>query len=428
MAAFSTVVFLVLCTALVFPHIAFRLPVYPEPLERMIASFYEARDNSKVLDFIPDVKWPIVSRGGHFQPFLDASLASKSSNKKASRYFEGWYYKMVSEDTKNSVIVIPGVFFDGAHEDDHAFIMVGRIIRDGSGKVVSHDATYHRYSLSDVKLINYPNDENGHDRFKCSIGKNVFTDTGAILDIDDDGDAQVQAKIELQDVVEYPSTTFNPNIMGFFSFLDATVGMECVHKVVAIDSKMKGHITFKYGSKVDKINMNDGRAYVEGDYGSEFPSKWIWMASNHFESSPGSSMLLSVASIPFPNEKSTILNFKGFLGFVYDASSGNIYRFGTYTGASVEVEGFNDGSLKGANQAFIKIYDPQYIIKITAKGNRNEAALLEAPRKNDQGILKMQKFVEEMLDAEIHVVIRKRVDNSVVFDHVGLQGGLEIQF
>mmetsp|Transcript_3817 Transcript_3817/g.5123 ORF Transcript_3817/g.5123 Transcript_3817/m.5123 type:complete len:425 (-) Transcript_3817:1317-2591(-) len=411
--------------AFVFPRVAFRLPFYSTKLERLIARYYEARDESMLIKSIPNVRWPIVSRGGHFTPFLEDSLAhsaGKPVKRKPYRYFEGWYYKMVSKDTRDTVIVIPCVFFDGEHEDDHAFIMVGKTVRDASGKVLSSDATFHKYPLSEVKLINYENDEKGFDRYQFSIGENVFTENQASLDIP----GRVTGKIELTKVVEYPSTTFNPNIMGFFSFLDATIGMECVHKVVAIDSSTKG--TLSFAGDIGNVDMTGGKAYVEGDYGSEFPSKWIWMQSNHFKSNPGSSFLLSVASIPFPNEKTTLFEFKGFLGFIYDASNKKIFRFGTYTGASIEVLGFDSGSLKGANKAEIVISDPQYVINITGTGDRTNPALLWGPRANNNGVLKMQKFVEEMLDAKFHVVIRKRLDDSIIFEDEGMNGGLEIEF
>ena len=42
--------------------------------------------------------------------------------KEKKHYFEGWYYKHVTEDKKHSLAVIPGISIDG--EKSHAFIQV----------------------------------------------------------------------------------------------------------------------------------------------------------------------------------------------------------------------------------------------------------------------------------------------------------------
>ncbi len=40
--------------------------------------------------------------------------------KKIRKYFEGWYFKQVSSDLKNSICIIPGIAKDTS--DTHAFI------------------------------------------------------------------------------------------------------------------------------------------------------------------------------------------------------------------------------------------------------------------------------------------------------------------
>jgi hypothetical protein len=86
-----------------------------------------------------------------------------------------------------------------------------------------------------------------------------------------------------------------------------------------------------------------------------FFSKYVWAATNHFKKNVGSSFLISVATIPFPNQKLTLFEFTGFLGFLYDKTENKVYRFATYTGASVSVQGFHDGSLKGKERVNIII-------------------------------------------------------------------------
>jgi hypothetical protein len=73
--------------------------------------------------------------------------------------------------------------------------------------------------------------------------------------------------------------------------------------------------------------------YTEKDWGWEFPRKWVWVQSNQFTGNPGSCLLFSIASIPFPNEQVQLFEFVGFLGFLKIGSSGELFRFATYTGA-----------------------------------------------------------------------------------------------
>jgi len=45
-------------------------------------------------------------------------------NKKKKRYFEGWYFKMVSEDGQSILSIIPGISLSSDGSEQHAFIQV----------------------------------------------------------------------------------------------------------------------------------------------------------------------------------------------------------------------------------------------------------------------------------------------------------------
>ena len=53
------------------------------------------------------------------------------------------------------------------------------------------------------------------------------------------------------------------------------------------------------------MNLIGGRAYVEKDWGSKFPKTWVWIQANHFAAENGAmgTLMLSVASIPFPSDQ-----------------------------------------------------------------------------------------------------------------------------
>lgn len=70
--------------------------------------------------------------------------------------------------------------------------------------------------------------------------------------------------------------------------------------------------------------------------------------------------------------------------------------------------------------------DAQYILKVEAKGVRDDAALLWGPRVVDEEFV-MKRYVKEMLHANAKVKLINRKDYSVLFDDVGTSGGLEIE-
>lgn len=238
--------------ATLFPAIAHWLPFYNASFERAIVEFYETRDASGLLLF--SWLWGYISvpqptnRGAHFQGLLKGEKDTKGR-----MFFEGWYYKVVSPDLQHTMIAIPGVFFDGKSESDHAFIMTSLVGTSGKPEV-----EYHRFELDQVKIVNLPG-----DHFNFQIAGNVFSHVEATLNIP----GKVTGTLSIVELNEFPATVLNPNIMGFFSYIDATVGMQCVHNVVAMDAKVSGSITY-YGEEVD---FSGGHLYIEGDYGSEFP-------------------------------------------------------------------------------------------------------------------------------------------------------------
>jgi tocopherol cyclase len=100
--------------------------------------------------------------------------------------------------------------------------------------------------------------------------------------------------------------------------------MECYHGVVSLDHALRGVL------EIDgqHVPFDDGRGYIEKDWGTGFPRCWVWCQSNHFEQ-PGVSLTASIAHIPWRGHW-----FAGFIIGVW--LHGRLYRFATYTGAKVE--------------------------------------------------------------------------------------------
>lgn len=136
--------------------------------------------------------------------------------------------------------------------------------------------------------------------------------------------------------------------------------------------------------------------------------------------------------MPLPNERQKVVEIVGLLGFIYDRANDKIYRFGTYTGAELLVEKnkFHTNELRNSSTVAVEIRDAQFTYSITAIGTREKALLLWAPKTStENGKVKfaMERFVEEMLDTQVQVIVKRRSDGKVVFEGLGTNGGLEIQ-
>ena len=89
--------------------------------------------------------------------------------------------------------------------------------------------------------------------------------------------------------------------------------------------------------------------------------------------------------------------------------------------------GFAKAATQPAGGVRLRLRDAQYILDVTARGDRKRAAQLWGPKPVATG-LRMEKFVDEMLGAvEIDVALTRRSDGKAVFRSTGRDGGLEIQ-
>jgi len=212
-------------------------------------------------------------------------------------YFEGWYYKIVHQSGDHAVALIPGVSIKSA-TDRHAFIQ----LMDGTGGK-SH---YYRFPFEDFVA--------DKDKLHVRIGDNIFSEEKVVANLPD---IKVDLKISRQTPLF--TSTFNPGIMGWFSF---TPLMECYHGVVSMHHQLDGKIAHD-GRDWD---YNRGTGYIEKDWGISFPKCWFWTHSNTFDHEEKVSVMASVAHIPWMGSY--------FIGFIVALQIGDRQmRFATYNGS-----------------------------------------------------------------------------------------------
>ncbi len=302
-------------------------------------------------------------------------------NRKRKKYFEGWYFKMVSASGSSILSVIPGISLSNNGKEQHAFI-----------QIIDGKTAYTYYYDFPIKDFYFSQEE-----FAIRIGDNYFSEDSLILDIHNNA-TSIKGEIKMSDQVHLSHNRKKRiGIMGWYQFVPF---MQCYHGVVSLNHRLNGTITMNN----ETYNFDNGQGYIEKDWGRSMPSSWIWIQSNNF-SSEGTSFMLSVANIPWLGK-----SFTGFLGFFLNGTF--VHRFGTYTNAKVQVEA------SGSDNLQITISDKKYTFHIEA--SRNNSGLLKAPLKGS-----MDRRISESVDAKLSLAVVDKNANEIFRDSTSI-AGLEI--
>lgn len=295
---------------------------------------------------------------------------------KKKRFFEGWYYKLVTANEAHALAFIPGVAMD-ENGKKQAFIQLlnGR----------TNETQYHTYAMGD--FFAHPTQ---HD---VLVGKSRFGLKRLEIDL-----PTVKGAVNLTGISEWPSSWYSPGIMGPFSFVPK---MECYHGIVSMDHELSGGIELA-GKWID---FTGGRGYIEKDWGHSFPSAYIWMQSNHFSESE-ISVKASVAKIPWMGS-----SFVGFIGGVW--IKGKLIQFTTYNFTKLRSCSIEEHTVE------IKLENRRYRLEINAE--KAETALLAAPI---SGL--MDARIAETMNAVLHVKLFDKKNGVYLLDDDGRSAGLEV--
>lgn len=292
-------------------------------------------------------------------------------------YFEGWYFKHVSADEKVVYAFIPAVSLNA--DDPHAFIQVINGIT-GETQYVSYPLADFRYETR---------------KLWAQVGNSTFTREGIQLDIADQN-LHIKGELKYRNTRPYPGNLLAPGIMGWYSWVPF---MECYHGVVSANHRLEGELDINGQS----VSFEQGKGYIEKDWGKSFPECWIWMQANGFEE-PDASVFLSIAKIPWMGKF-----FMGFIAFLY--YKGRYYRFATYNKSKlVRVE-------RKGNALDILLERKNTTLNINIH-TRSSGELI-APLSGS-----MSRRIKESIDSEVEVCLKQKED--VLFSGSSRRAGLEI--
>lgn len=293
---------------------------------------------------------------------------------KTSRFFEGWYFKLV--DLKEEVIIalIPGVSV-GEDGTSHAFI------QEINGK--AHTTVYHEFTSEDFRPDPH--------QFELNLGTNFFSAHTIRIDL-----PNLKGTLKLNNRYPWPKMLGAPGVMGWYSFVPF---MECYHGVVSMDYNLEGILDVNGKN----VNFTGGKGYVEKDWGVSFPKSWIWMQSNHFSGDRRVSLMASVADIPWIGT-----HFVGYLvGFLLDDK---LYRFATYTGAKMK-------AILEEDKVLLSFKDRKNRLEIIA--HKTDGVDLISPISGD-----MKGKVNESIQAQLDVKLYEK--EQLLFSGTGRNSGMEL--
>ncbi|PKM66604.1 MAG: hypothetical protein CVU94_07325 [Firmicutes bacterium HGW-Firmicutes-19] len=219
-------------------------------------------------------------------------------SKRKDRYFEGWYFKQVCQRLQQTISFIPGISLKRG--DEHAFIQV--IIAPAI------KTYYFRFDISEFSTDETP--------FLVKIADNTFSETGISINLRNEK-IDILGNLKYGSFEEIESSLYSPTIMGPFAYIP---NMECNHGVVSMNHLVDGSLTVND----EHWTFQNDRGYLEKDWGTSFPKRYLWVQANHFDD-PSVRFMASVAKIPFLG-----LSFNGVIAnLIID---GKEYRLATYNG------------------------------------------------------------------------------------------------
>lgn len=304
-------------------------------------------------------------------------------NRKTNHYFEGWYYKLVSEDQKHTIAFIPGISLNSM--DPHAFIQV--FISSKENHETQLKSYYFKFPKSDFHY--------SHDAFYVAIGTNYFSLDKLSIDLTNE-QVKLFGTLQLKNITPIEKSIWSPNIMGFFGYLGF---MECYHGVVSMSHDLDGFILVNQ----NPISFHHAKGYIEKDWGKSFPRAYVWLQSNHFQDI-NTSLMFSYADIPFLG-----FYFKGLIANI--RIHGKEYRFATYNHSKIKKEEIKD------HKVHYVVKKGRYTLEIEAESTTSIG--LASPK---NGMMINQ--IKEGLSGWIHMKLFYK--DQLIYEDTGYHAGIEI--
>ena len=295
---------------------------------------------------------------------------------RSKKFFEGWYYKIVDNSQTNAFAIIPGIAMD-ENGNKQSFIQV----LDGKNL----KADYFKFDSNEFKPT-----PKKHDLY---IAENHFSMTDISLNL-----PNLQGTLIFKNLFPWSNTFLSPGIMGPYSFIPF---MECYHGIVSMNHDIEGSLI--HNGK--KISFDNGKGYMEKDWGHSFPKAYVWMQSNHFSKS-SISFKSSIAIIPWLKS-----SFIGHIaGVLID---GKLIEFTTYNGTKLNSCDISQDEVNASME--------NRLFKLNIKAIREKATTLAAPISGF-----MDGRIDESMNSSIKLKLIDKKSNKIILNDIGESAGIEV--
>lgn len=289
--------------------------------------------------------------------------------------FEGWFSKV--DDVNNDFMFSVIWGYSTVENDRHAFIQFTNSI--------THKTKYIRYPLEDLSFTKDP--------FILTIGQNKLSKDFMALNINE-VDLKVKGEFSFNNLKTLKKYFLKPNIMGLLSYLPN----ECNHSISSLHHKVKGNVSLD-----NKTYDIDGIGYMEKDWGTSFPKKYVWTQGSDVL---GNSVVFSNATVPILGRYAT-----GF--FLVILHNDKKYRFSSIEGSKMLSFEADHNSFKS------KIQKGNLTVEIFAK--QYNPISLKSPTMGE-----MKSSIKESLDGNLKIALLK--DGKVSFEIENERASIDVHF
>ena len=293
--------------------------------------------------------------------------------------FEGWYFKINSEDA--AFAFIPGIFHGDSRMEPHSFLQ----ILDGVS------TAYDYVMLPPQSFRTAPKG------MELGVGDSRFSFSGIKLKIESRL-GRLEAGLSFSDITKWRDSARSHRSMGFYNFIPF---MECYSQVCAMDMGVSGFVSL--GGR--RFEFKNGRGYIEKNWGSQFPLSWLWVQCNRFEHHKAA-LSASIGHIPF-----ILGSFKGFL--IGLQTKAGFFAFTSMNGAALEIN-------NAGRDREIKVQNATHRLEIATFTSDDAFMLCNAPKDGQ-----MIPLVRETLAARIHTRLSDVRTGRVLFEDDGRSAGIE---
>ena len=190
-------------------------------------------------------------------------------NKTTKNRFENWYFKLVDIKKENTLGILVGIH--KRQQGDEAFVQV-------IGNRISENICIH-YPLEAVKS----------KETEIQIGESLLGLQQITLNIQKEG-FKLRGELILSNHKQLKQSLWIPGLMGPYKYLPF---LESYHEVISLQHTLMGSLWLNE----KQIVFNEGKGYIEKDWGRAFPNVWLWAQCNHFKRQDVA-LMIGVARLP----------------------------------------------------------------------------------------------------------------------------------